>query len=650
MKRLIAAGALALSFLAGPVHAQALEPDLTLPLPESDETALPLDPATVQTFVDGVVEAYRREKGIAGVVVAVVARDGILMEKGYGIASLDPQKPVDPAKTLFRIASISKTFTYVMAMQLVSEGKLKLDAPADDYLPEELKFAGDGFPVPKLQDLMQHTAGFEDSAIGHLFTRKPFLSLEDYLVKYRPKRVRPPGAAAIYSNYSVALLGEIIARIDGRPFEDCVEARILAPLNLTGISFREPPDNAGGGTWSSTGFKREAGWFTAQPPLYAAQVGPAASASATADSMARYMRMLLNGGALDGATILDPKTFALMTSDSFRNAPEANAVAHGFLTAQTGNLRSYGHDGAAVYFYSSMAVWPEAGLALFVAVNTESGYALTNNLPRLFIEHFVPTARPTEPKAMQAPTTLGADIDGSYVIERRNSSTFEGFLQRLIDTTAIGVRPDGTVVISNADNSVRYVRESTDVLRALESDNRVRLLRSDNGQIAGYASAGGVNEGRKLAIWDSPLLFGTVMGALLGASLWCVAAFFVRLRYRAGGGQGFGERLSSAVQILTATLWLSATATLLVGLLPYAADEGAALFDYPGPVVPVAQMLMHAAAVGSVLTFIMVGPAWRGPTWRLRRLTFTVFAVLAVGGALLLWRWGALLTPLMLGV
>ena len=88
---------------------------------------------------------------------------------------------------------------------------------------------------------------------------------------------------------------------------------------------------------------------------------------------------------------------------------------------------------------------------------------------------------------------------------------------------------------------------------------------------------------------------------------------------------------------------------LYAGILPFAADEGAALFDYPGPVVPVAQMLMHAAAVGSILTFIMVGPAWRGPTWRLRRLTFTAFALLAVGGALLLWRWGALLTPIGLG-
>ena len=93
MKRLLAAGALALLCLTGPVRAQVPEPepDLTLPLPDGEETTLPLDPATVQTFVDGVVEAYRREKGIAGVTVAIVARDGILMEKGYGIASRSPR-------------------------------------------------------------------------------------------------------------------------------------------------------------------------------------------------------------------------------------------------------------------------------------------------------------------------------------------------------------------------------------------------------------------------------------------------------------------------------------------------------------------------------------------------------------------------------
>lgn len=649
MGRLIFAWAVALLVLAWPASAQQ-EPDFEAPLPDpSEQATLPVDPVAVQTFIDGVVEAYRREKGIAGVTVAVVARDGVLMQKGYGFAALNPERAVDPDKTLFRIASISKTFTYTMAMQLVAEGKLKLDAPADDYLPDTLKFAGDGFPIPKLQDLMQHTAGFEDSAIGHLFTRQPLAPLEEYLVKYRPKRVRPPGAASIYSNYSVALLGLIIARADGRPFEDCVEARILKPLGIETITFREPAANDAAGTWSSAGFKRGGGWFDPKDFFYIGQVGPAGAASATASGMARYMRMLLNGGSLDGATILDPKTFALMTSDSFRNAPEANAVAHGFLTGRFGGLRSFGHDGAAVYFYSSMTIWPEAGLALFVSENTDTGYSLTASLPRLFIEHFVPTARPDAVKTAEMPATLKTDIAGPYVIERRNMSTFEGFLQRMVDMTTVVVNDDNSVTVANADGATRYVLEAPDVLRAVEGNGRVRVMRTDGGSVAGFASSGGVNEARKLGLFDSPLLLNSVLAALIFASGWCVVAFLVRLRYRAGRGQGFGERVSSAVEVVTALLWLTAAATLVVAVLPFAADDANALFDYPGPLVPIAQMLIHAAAIASIVTFVMVGPAWRGPTWRLRRLTFTAYALLAVGAVLLLWRWGALMTPVMLG-
>mgnify|MGYP000922531704 CR=1 FL=1 len=95
--------------------------------------------------------------------MSVVSRGRVLLQKGYGLAQLEPRRAVDPEKTLFRIASISKTFTYIMAMQLKAEGRLDLDARADAYLPDALKFDGDGFAPPRIIDLMQHTAGFEDS-------------------------------------------------------------------------------------------------------------------------------------------------------------------------------------------------------------------------------------------------------------------------------------------------------------------------------------------------------------------------------------------------------------------------------------------------------------------------------------------------------
>ena len=94
-----------------------------------------IDPGALKEFVDGVVRGYMKESGIAGVTVAVTDRDGPLLLRGYGIADSRHSRNVDPDSTLFRIGSISKTFTYVAAMQLVAARKLDLDAPVDRYLP-----------------------------------------------------------------------------------------------------------------------------------------------------------------------------------------------------------------------------------------------------------------------------------------------------------------------------------------------------------------------------------------------------------------------------------------------------------------------------------------------------------------------------------
>lgn len=631
-RRLIAAIA-ALIALAAPASAQ--------------ETPPPLDPAAAETFIDGVVAAYMKEKGIAGVTVAVVSRDGVILEKGYGIESLEPRRPVDPARSMFRIASISKTFTYVMAMQLAAEGRLDLNAPADAYLPDALKFAGDGFAVPRVIDLMQHTAGFEDSATGHLFMRKGDVGLEDYLVRYRPSRVRPPGSAAIYSNYSVGLLGLIIARLDGRSFEDSAEARLFNPLGMNTVTFREPPQIAGASP--AQGFKRSAGWFAPQPFFHVGQIGPAAAALATAHGMTPWMRMLLNGGALDGVTILAPGAFAEMAAESFRDSPVGSAVAHGFFSRRYGALTSLEHDGAGLYFYSNMVVWPAAGLGIFVSENTDSGAALSGALPTLFIEHFVAAARPSAPVPMLPTDAARAAIRGSYVLERRNMSTFEGFLQRIVDPTRIAPRADGTVALISVFGTSRHVFETPDVLRALESGARLQILRNADGSVYGYSSSSGVNRARKLGVLETPLVFMGVMGTLLIGSAWALIARLVRLRYRAPRGQGWGERIASLAQGLTALSWLGAAILLALAAMPLLEIDNAVL-DYPGALMPDARIALHVAAALSLVLLPLMWPAWTGPAWRLRRVTYTLYALLAVGAAALLWQWGALLTPLGLGI
>jgi CubicO group peptidase (beta-lactamase class C family) len=136
------------------------------------EAAPPFDRTKVETFVDGAVDVAMRADHIAGVTVAIVDRAGVIMTKGYGFAAFSPAKKVN-ADTLFRVGSISKTVVWIAIMQLVEQGKISLDDPINQRLPDSLRVPDEGFRNPILiRHLMTHSAGFEDSLEG-LFVHDP---------------------------------------------------------------------------------------------------------------------------------------------------------------------------------------------------------------------------------------------------------------------------------------------------------------------------------------------------------------------------------------------------------------------------------------------------------------------------------------------
>ena len=279
-----------------------------------------LPPLALQNFVDGYVRRSLEADHIAGAVVIVVQNGQVVMKKGYGLSQASPARAVDPDQTLFRLASISKTLTWIAIMQQVEAGKVRLDAPINTYLPEALQIPDKGFSRPiRVRDLMAHTTGFEDRALGQLFEQDPsrVRALATYLRQERPKRVREAGTFPTYSNYGTALAGEIVAHVTGQTFEQYVERQITGKLGLNHLTLREPypqtdglpaPMSAGLARQVSQGFVWNGSRFETRPFEYVSQVAPAGSGSATAADMGRYMQMILNGGNLDGAIIYGPAT------------------------------------------------------------------------------------------------------------------------------------------------------------------------------------------------------------------------------------------------------------------------------------------------------------------------------------------------------
>ncbi len=213
----------------------AVLPSAVLALPASaqgpDRAAAfaPAFPEVDRAFTD-----YAREAHVPGMAWGVIV-DGRLVHAGtFGVQDTATQAPVT-ADTVFRIASMTKSFTAVAILSLRDAGKLSLDDPAERYVPElkGLAYPTSDSPRITIRHLLTHAAGFpEDNPWGD-----QQLALSDdemaALMRQGIPFSNPPGLAYEYSNYGFAILGRIVARVSGMPYRDYVRARVLEPLGLS---------------------------------------------------------------------------------------------------------------------------------------------------------------------------------------------------------------------------------------------------------------------------------------------------------------------------------------------------------------------------------------------------------------------------------
>jgi len=205
------------------------------PLPESKAATVTqlgaheLAAGDLQPWLDEQMAKAMSTGSIAGAVAVVVKDGNVVASKGYGYADVAAKKPLDPASTMFRVASISKLFTWTAVMQLVEQHKLELDADINRYLDVRIP-PREGKPVT-LRDLMTHTAGFE-LVMRDLFSAKPNRQdLGATVKRWVPNRIYAPGTTPTYSNYAPALAGYIVERVSGESFDNYIDRVALACVN-----------------------------------------------------------------------------------------------------------------------------------------------------------------------------------------------------------------------------------------------------------------------------------------------------------------------------------------------------------------------------------------------------------------------------------
>jgi len=437
------------------------------------------DGTEVEEFLDTIIQGQMRENNIPNLTVSVVSGEEIIFKKGYGYADIDAQTPVDPGKTLFRIGSSSKIFTWTAIMQLFERGYLDLDTDINEYLdfiiPDGVKFGGrtSGNEPITIKHLMTHTPGFEAYSTNMFFLSQEKLEPLDEFVRERmPARVFPPGKISAYSNYGSSLAGYIVERVSGIPFARYIEENIYEPLDMGSSSFRQPlphqlsPNMTNAYRFIDGEFKKGKFEFMSEP---------AGSMSTTASDMGRFMLALLQGGQIGGQRVLGQETVDKMFSQLLTHHPLLDGMAYGFIEETFNGRRVLFHPGGTMLFDTGFYLLPEEGVGFFIShsggnplVNDEVFYAFMNN--------FFPGEETAGQLSHGGTHQNHQDIPGEYYLNRRSFTTSDKFLSIAMDFIYVGFDEEGYLFTDDLGRVDRFTEIEPGVFRNLDNTGGFRTI------------------------------------------------------------------------------------------------------------------------------------------------------------------------------
>jgi CubicO group peptidase (beta-lactamase class C family) len=425
------------------------------------------DRARLVAAIDSIADAPIKAGRAAGMSVAVVQGADTIRLRGYGSADLELEVPT-PDRAVYEIGSVTKQFTAAAVYQLVEQGKLSLDDDITRFLPD---YPMQGHRIP-IRRLLNHTSGIKgyteipafwssiamrtlprDSLVA-LFASQPF----DF----------PPNDGMIYNNSAYFLLGLIIEKASGQPYERYVEERLFTPAGMR--DSRYCSDQAI--------VKRRAKGYEFAPPApggapalrraaYLVHVWPYAAGSlcSTVRDLVIWTRALHGTGR--GGTVLGGDAYRrYVTPDTLNNGHRLR-YANGLMVTEMGGRRIIGHGGGIYGYVSDLRYYPDQDLTIAVLINT-AGPASPAQIADAIVDRVLgPPAEP--PRAARFAGDL-RPFGGAYQGASRGR---ELTVTMIVDSLGLGVQRaqgeprrlayvDGTT-FAIGSTRYRFVRSGADV-------------------------------------------------------------------------------------------------------------------------------------------------------------------------------------------
>jgi CubicO group peptidase (beta-lactamase class C family) len=351
---------------------------------ETGEPALPRAEAELDLKASA-AEILSRHAAV-GLAVGVI-RDGCLESfHGHGVADIVSNTPITQ-DTVFRIASITKTFTAVAVMQLWEQGRIDLDAPASGYLRAyQLIPAKMSYRPATVRDLLTHTAGvpqmpYPGRALTRLFAGEGLTESGDSYDLGRPlptlaeyyagglRLAAEPGTRFTYGNHGFATLGQIVEDVSGQPLDRYFRERIFGPLGMADSDLLRSERVK---ERLATGYRLGAHGMSAVTDRQKVTAG-ANSIYSTPRDIARYVAALLGGGANDHGRVLQPGTLASMFEPQYQPDPRVPGIGLAFWRSHLGAHLAIEHQGILPGFNSQIWVAPGDGVGVIAFTNGASG-------------------------------------------------------------------------------------------------------------------------------------------------------------------------------------------------------------------------------------------------------------------------------------
>ena len=437
------------------------------------------------------IAAAMEKYAVPGVALGLVHGDDEHMA-GFGVTNIEQPLPVD-ADTLFQIGSTTKTVTGTLAMRLVEEGTLDLDAPIRTYLPDLRLRDADVAARVTMRHLLTHTGGWVGDYFGDTGRGEDAVArMVDSMAEVA--QLTPLGEVWSYNNAGFYLAGRVLEVLTGRPYETLAQDWVFDPLDMDRsfffaedmITYRvaagheEPP---GDGATRPT---------VARPWGLPRAIAPAGGIVSTVRDQLRYARFHLGDGtAPGGARLLTPASLALMQTAQVAADRDRQMGLTWFLRDVEGT-RIVAHGGSTNGQQSAFLLIPSRRFALTILTNSSRGGDLNGDVTRWVLEQYL-GLHDRDPESLAATADELAPYTGHYSAAASEIDLTVQGTDLMLQLTPKGGFPTPDTPAEPAPPPVRAALCGTDAILVLDEPLkglRGEFLREPDGQIA-WLRAGG---------------------------------------------------------------------------------------------------------------------------------------------------------------